>query len=322
MTITNFTMPPVTIVTPSFQQAKFLEETMQSVLNQAYPFLNYVVIDGGSTDGSVDIIKKYADRLAYWVSEPDAGQSDAINKGFQQADEKTIIIGWLNSDDVLLPNAVLKAVRTFQNHPDAALVYGDVLSINEHGSVINEIKYGDWQLQDLMTFHMIGQPAVFTRFKLFAGLGGLDTSYHYLMDHHLWLRLALEGEMVHIPEFLAKARMHSDAKNVAKAANFGADAFRLVGWMRGQPYTRKVMAKDGFDKKVESAAHRFNARYLLDAGKPRQAFREYWRSFRLDSQTCLVEWHRWLFALLSMFGLGFLKNIFYRSKHARYGRKY
>lgn len=317
MTITNYSLPSIAIITPSYQQAQYLEETLQSVLEQNYPFLEYIVIDGGSTDGSKEIIEKYADQLHYWVSEPDDGQSDAINKGFRRT-EKALVVGWLNSDDLLLPDALLKVVRTFQNNPDAVMVYGDVQSIDQNGKVINEMRYGDWQIEDLMQFNIIGQPAVFLRMQIVKALGGLDTSYHYLMDHHMWLRMAMEGDMIHLPEFLAQARFHEDAKNVAQAANFGIEALRLVGWMRGNMYLRRLMGEEGFGNKVESAAHRFNARYLLDAGKNREAFREYWTSFKLSPRTCLKEWHRWLFSLLAMFGFGFLRKIFYGAKRSRY----
>lgn len=317
MTITNYSLPAIAIVTPSFEQGKYLEETMKSVLEQNYPFLEYIVIDGGSKDGSVEIIEKYADQLHYWVSEPDDGQSDAINKGFRRAD-KSIIVGWLNSDDVLMPDTLLKVVRTFQNNPDAVLVYGDVQSIDGDGNVINETHFKPYEIEDLMQFNIICQPAVFTRLKIVKALGGVDDSYNYLMDHHLWLRLAMEGDMIHIPEILAQARYHDDAKNIAHAANFGVEAFRLVGWMRSNMYLRRIMGEDRLGQRVESAAHRFNARYLMDANKNKEAFHEYWMSFKLSPKTCLKEWHRWLFTFLAMLGLGFLKKIFYGAKRARY----
>ena len=317
MTITNYSLPAVAIVTPSYQQAQFLEETMQSVLDQQYPFLEYIVIDGGSTDGSKEIIEKFADKLHYWVSEPDDGQSDAINKGFRRT-EKALIVGWLNSDDKLLPNALLKVVRTFQNNPDAVLVYGDVQSIDGKGNIINETRFKQMELEDLMQFEIICQPAVFIRLQIVKALDGLDVSYHYLMDHHLWLRMAMEGDVIHLPQLLAQARYHADAKNIAHAANFGTEALRLVGWMRSNMYMRRLMNTDDFGKKVEAGAHRFNARYLLDAGNAKEAFHEYWMSFKLSPQVCLKEWHRWLFSFLSLIGLGFLKNIFYGAKRARY----
>ncbi|MEE4194561.1 MAG: glycosyltransferase family 2 protein [Anaerolineae bacterium] len=317
MTITNYSLPAIAIVTPSFEQGKYLEAAMKSVLEQSYPFLEYIVIDGGSKDGSVEIIEKYADQLHYWVSEPDEGQSDAINKGFRRTD-KAIIVGWLNSDDILLPDTLLKVVRTFQANPDAVLVYGDVQSIDAEGRVINQTRFNQYEVEDLMQFNIICQPAVFTRLKIVNALGGVDPSYHFLMDHHLWLRLAMEGDIIHIPEFLAQARYHEDAKNVAQAANFGVEAFKLVGWMRSNLYLHRIMGETNLGKRVESAAHRFNARYLMDANKNKEAFHEYWMSFKLSPRTCLKEWHRWLFTMLALFGLGFLKKLFYGAKRAKY----
>ncbi|WP_322508462.1 glycosyltransferase family 2 protein, partial [Anaerolinea sp.] len=127
-------MTLVNIVTPSFNQARFLEETMLSVLHQDYPHIEYIVVDGGSTDGSVDIIRRYADRLAWWVSEPDRGQTDAINKGFAHAHGE--ILAWLNSDDTYQPGAVRAAVEALEKHPEAAMVYGDAHYIDENGRVI------------------------------------------------------------------------------------------------------------------------------------------------------------------------------------------
>lgn len=129
-------LPLVSIITPSFNQAEFLEATIQSVLGQDYPRIEYSIVDGGSTDGSVDVIKAYEQRLAWWVSEKDQGQTDAINKGFARA--KGEILAWINSDDTYNPGAVGSAVKYLMEHPEIALVYSDCNYINEKGEVIGK----------------------------------------------------------------------------------------------------------------------------------------------------------------------------------------
>src|SRR5687767_13684136 len=143
-------MTLVSIITPSFNQASYLEQTLRSVLDQAYPRIEYIVIDGASTGGSPEIIKKYAPRLAYWTSEKESGQAEAINKGMARAQGE--IVAWLNSDDYYLPGAVEAAVRAFDEHPDAVLVYADMQAVDEEGEVINALKNRQLTLEDLLSF--------------------------------------------------------------------------------------------------------------------------------------------------------------------------
>jgi glycosyltransferase involved in cell wall biosynthesis len=171
-------------------------------------------VDGASSDGSVEIIKKYADHLAWWVSEPDKGQAEAINKGLQRAHGE--IVAWLNSDDLYMPGSVARAVAAFSTHPEAGLVYGDALSIDETGSPFNVMKQGNWRLEDLLAFRILTQPAVFMRRSVLEQAGYLDWSYHMLLDHQLWIRMAHLSKMVYVPHILAGARFHAEAKNVAR----------------------------------------------------------------------------------------------------------
>lgn len=306
--------PLVTIITPSYNQAAFLEETIQSVLSQEYPNFEYWVIDGGSTDGSVEIIQKYAGRLAGWVSEKDKGQADAINKGFARA--KGEIVAWLNSDDLYRTGAIRSAVTAFEENPEVGLVYSDVDSIDGEGEVFNRMRYSQWGLRDLMVFNILGQPGVFLRRSVLESAGHLDLSYRYLLDHHLWLRMALEASIKYSPgEVWAAARIHAGAKNVAEAEGFGKEAYRLVEWMKGDerftPYLK------GYLNRVWAGAHRLNAFYLLNGRKPGSALKAYWRGFWQHPRTVLKDWRRIGFALLNPFKLDKLRDGYLAKKKKR-----
>ncbi|MFN2304643.1 MAG: glycosyltransferase family 2 protein [Anaerolineales bacterium] len=306
--------PLVSIITPSFNQAAFLEETIHSVISQDYPSIEYWIIDGGSTDGSLEIIKQYAHQLKGWVSERDAGQADAINKGLQKASGE--VLAWLNSDDLYRPGAIKRAVKQLYANPDVGLVYSDVDSIDEYGETFNRMRYGHWQLQDLMAFNIIGQSSVFFRRSVFESAGYLDPSYHYMLDHHLWLRMALTTKLKYMPgEVWAAARMHESAKNVAEGEGFGREAYRLVAWMHADQRFKPYL--ENHTHKVWAGAHRVNAFYLLDSGKPREALRAYWRGFWSYSPTVLQDWRRILFALLSPFGVDRLRSRYLERRKTR-----
>src|SRR5688572_12269294 len=192
--MTDSSRPLVSIITPSFNQARYLEATMQSVLSQEYPHIEYILIDGASTDASVEIIKKYESRLVYWVSEKDSGQAEAINKGLARA--KGDIIAWLNSDDYYLLNTISRVMQVFEENPDIIMVYGDMLAVDEQGQTINVLKYKQLSLEDLICFQIIGQSSVFFRRTALEQAGLLDTTFHFLLDHHLWLRIRSEERRV------------------------------------------------------------------------------------------------------------------------------
>jgi glycosyltransferase involved in cell wall biosynthesis len=299
--------PLVTVVINSYNQAAYLEKTIQSALQQDYTHMEILLVDGGSTDGSLEIIKRYADRFAWWVSEKDSGQADGINKGLKRA--KGEIAAWLNSDDYYLPGIVSRAVDQWRSHPDAVMIYGDVIAVDESGKVMNRMQIGDWQLQDLMAFKIINQPAVFMNRSALVNSGYLDLNYHYLLDHHLWLRIASQGRMVHVPEVWAAGRFHSAAKNVAGAARFGEEAYRMVEWMKHtHPFDKY---SGGRWNRIMAGAHRINARYLLDAGNPKGSLSAYWQGLLSYPPAVLPELHRMLYALLSLAGLGSIKRLFY-----------
>lgn len=201
----------VSVVTPSYNQAQFLETTIRSVLDQDYPNLEYMVVDGGSTDGSLEIIRKYADRLAWWVSEHDRGQTDAINKGFTRA--RGDILAWLNSDDTYNPRAVAEAVTFLQTHPDVGMVYGDANFIDEQGQVIGRFSARQTDYRRLRRGYVhIPQQAAFFRGDLWRQVGPLDPTFYFAMDYDLWVRLAKIATLAYYPRLWANFRLHGSGK--------------------------------------------------------------------------------------------------------------
>ena len=218
-------LPTITVVTPSFNQGAFLERTIRSVLDQDYPGLEYFVMDGGSTDDSVSIIRRYADRLQHWVSQPDGGQTAAINAGWRMAHGE--ILAWLNSDDSYLPGTLLTVGRTFLQQPGAALVYGLVRREDPDGRSLGTVGSA-FRWQTLLYSHqMIPQPSAFFRRSAVEAAGLLDESLHYSMDYDLLLRLTRAGPAVMVPTPLAVATIHGEAKTTRDRAAAAAETNRV-----------------------------------------------------------------------------------------------
>jgi len=227
-------MPPlVSIVTPSYNQARFLTETIRSVLTQDYPNFEYIIVDGGSTDGSAEIIKQYTDKLAWWVSEPDLGQADAINKGFAHAHGE--IFAWLNSDDTYQPGAISQAVESFLAFPNAALVYGDANLIDEKGNIIGRFPSRQTNLHRLLRGSVhIPQQTTFFRSNSWEQVGHLDPTFHMAMDYDLWVRLAKLASLIYVPRLWANFRLHNEGKSVALDDRFYPEMIRVYQRERGE----------------------------------------------------------------------------------------
>ncbi len=207
--------PLVSIITPSFNQARYLEATIQSVLGQEYPRIEYIIVDGGSSDGSLEVIQKYASRLAWWVSEKDKGQTDAINKGFNRATGE--ILAWLNSDDTYQAGAVAQAVQYLVKHPETGLVYADCNFIDEENRVIGKFHAAQTNLRRLRAGYVhIPQQTMFFRAQYWREVGPLDPTFYFAMDYDLWTRLAARAPFKYLAgKTWANFRLHTLGKTFA-----------------------------------------------------------------------------------------------------------
>jgi len=209
-------LPLVSIVTPTYNQAAFLTETIETVLAQDYPRIEYIVIDDGSTDKTREILSNYGDRFI-WESQTNQGQTPTINKGWQRSSGN--IITWLNSDDTYLPGAVTKAVEYFQQHPDIDIVYGDTLLTEADGTPIERMKAPEFSYRALVAncHNPIPQPSAFIRRRVMENVGLLDPHYYYFMDWDFWLRAGISHSFAYFPELLSTYRLHEESKTVAQA---------------------------------------------------------------------------------------------------------
>lgn len=235
--------PKISIITPSYNQGRFLEKTILSVLEQGYPNLEYLIIDGGSSDDSVEIIKKYADRLAYWVSEPDRGQSHAINKGVALATGE--IFGWLNSDDWYYPGALLTVAEAFVANPEAGAVVGGGEMVDEAGALIPHNEPAIITKESLLNWSdaFFCQPSCFFSRNAWNACGPLDEDFHYAMDLDLWFKIAARFRFVRIEQVLSVSLVHADAKTAANAVETQMDALLVTLRHGGEKAGRDQLEK-------------------------------------------------------------------------------
>jgi glycosyltransferase involved in cell wall biosynthesis len=231
----------VTILTPSYNQARFLERTILSVLSQDYSDIEYIVIDGGSNDGSLEIIQKYSDQLSFWISEPDLGQTDAINKGFAKASGS--ILAWLNSDDTYRPGAVRGAVDFLTERPEVGMVYGNAYYVDDQDQIVARYPAGKTNYRKLRRgVTTIPQQAMFFRSTIWQMVGPLDASFYYAMDYDLWTRIAAVSPIAFHDVPWANFRLQSESKSLTEAYRCWPEMMR-VHFRDGGSYYSILYAK-------------------------------------------------------------------------------
>jgi glycosyltransferase involved in cell wall biosynthesis len=222
--------PKITVVTPSFNQGEFIEETILSILDQEYPNLEYIIMDGGSTDETVEIIEKYEDRISYWRSEPDGGQAEAIAEGFSRSTGE--ILAWLNSDDRYENRSLWAAAEAFQKNEELDLFYGDYTLVYPDGGLMyrNKISY-DYNIC-LYFYMMVAQPASFWSRRIYDEVGGVEPEWRFVMDLNLFLKMgqARKGNrkaFQHVKKSFALFRVHESSKSVDEAGQFKPEQKKL-----------------------------------------------------------------------------------------------
>ncbi len=223
--------PLVSIVTACYNAAPFLEATIESVLAQDYPRIEYIVMDGGSTDETIDILARYESRfpsrIRYsWISAKDNGAADAVNRGFARSTGE--IFAYLHADDILLPGAISAAVRGLEENPQVDAIYGGAFWIDEHGARIGAYPTRDFDRDVLAQECFICQPASFIRRSAFENAGGLDPALQCAFDYELWMRLARAGDLQRIDQDLAESRMHRSNKTLALRHKAFHETFRIL----------------------------------------------------------------------------------------------
>ncbi|MDD1687193.1 glycosyltransferase family 2 protein [Methanoregula sp.] len=286
--------PLVSVVTPSFNKGPFIKETIQSIQDQSYSHIEHIVIDGGSTDETLAILKKYEGQIS-WVSEPDRGQSHAINKGWERA--RGEIIAYLNADDTYTRDAVETAVTYLNEHPDVGMVYGDGIMTDERGRFLEEGRAGEFSLRELVYCRdAILQPAVFLRKSVYDRIGGIDESLHLAMDLDYWIRVGLLFQVVHIPHILATAKVYGDAKSVALMHRYVSDYEHILEKVFADSYLPPELAAE--KNAVYNYVYVKGGLDFIHLGRRREGMRYLGKAFRMNPFRCAGN----VLALLGRYG--------------------
>jgi glycosyltransferase involved in cell wall biosynthesis len=258
------TFPKISVITPSFNQAHFLERTIRSVLDQGYPNLEYIIIDGGSTDGSVDIIRRYANRLAYWVSESDRGQAHAINKGLAQATGEWV--GWQNSDDVYYPEAFQQLTERASVEPDAQLIIGNMNLIDKQDVLLRDIKYVKPTYAALIAEGMVlANQATFWRHKIHTELGFLDETLDCGFDYEWFLRVLKNGrEAAHVNTTWGGLRLHAETKTSNRQQTFVDEFEKILKGREASRWNKKYHQMRRFLLMLKNGEFRYISRGMVN----------------------------------------------------------
>jgi glycosyltransferase involved in cell wall biosynthesis len=276
----EMSLPLVSIVTPSYNQGHYIKETIESVLTQDYPNIEFWVIDGGSTDETISILQEYEqDSRFHWISEPDNGQSNAINKGWKLC--KGDIITWLNSDDTYLPGAIQTQVNALLSHPDYGAVYGDGIFIDEKGKEIYRCHASSYSLLELLRITIPLQPTVFIRRNIVNEVGLINENYKYSMDSEYWVRVAKVTNFWHEQKFIATYRLHDNSKTIANYSGFYNDWLSIADNFFEEPTASNIANLDRFKQQVYGGIYGRIATIEAEKGLVREAIKYLCRSIYL-----------------------------------------
>jgi glycosyltransferase involved in cell wall biosynthesis len=299
--------PRVGVVTPTLNQARFIEETVRSVLLQGHPDIEYVIYDGGSKDGTLDILRRYEPWLSYWTSEPDRGQSHAANKGFMRCTSP--ILGWLNSDDVFRPDAVRRALEMFEQNPGAGLLYGRISDRDEHGEPIQRFKGRPFNLEEMIwRRNPVAQSSAFVLKSALERVGWLDESLHYAMDFDLWLRLGTEVQAVFVDEIWSDFRYYPSSKSGEGMLPFLIEIDRSLERAFASGKLPPHLARHRRAALAQAKLVVGMEFYELD--RDGEARMQATRALLRDPRLLWTSWRQWVRCLLGTRGVARLKSIY------------